>query len=74
MVPNYSYMFGMDKYLFVSKEIIESVGYSDENAKSRRAVAEKSGFYGNFKNSYLLIRKSVLTPVRSVGKLTRGSF
>ena len=37
-------MVGMNEYVFVSKKIIESVGFSDENAKSRRAVAEKFWF------------------------------
>ena len=37
-------MVGMNEYVFVSKKIIESVGFRTRMQKSRRAVAEKFWF------------------------------
>ena len=51
MVPNHYYMLGMNDYVFVSKKIIESVGFSGDYAESRRAVAGKFWFLRKFQKS-----------------------
>ena len=48
MVLIHSYMFGEYAYVFVSKKIIESVGFSGENVQTRVAVMTEFSDFAKF--------------------------